>query len=108
MNRILTIAEFEEDMRRLGRKAVKLAESYRALAGMPPLPGPYAGPNAQALKAWIAKHMPELDIDLGPMTPADVRARLNALTGAGVRSCDTIEDGSKRFLAALQDLSGEP
>ena len=59
------------------------------------------------LTAWIARHMPELSADLAGMTPADSRARLNALTGAQVRSCDTIEDGSARFLAALQDLTGE-
>lgn len=52
--------------------------------------------------------MPELAADLTGMTPADSRARLNALTGAQVRSCDTIEDGAAVHLAALQDLTGEP
>ena len=102
------MTELTELMRTVREKAEKLAEAYRTLGGIAPPSGPYSGPNARALKAWIAKHMPELNAELGPMGRADVRARLNALTGVGVRSCDTIEDGSKRFLAALQDLSGEP
>lgn len=66
------------------------------------------GKNGLALRAWIEAHIPELNEEMKPMKRMDVWARLNALTGAGVRSCDTIEDGSARFLAALQDLSGEP
>jgi hypothetical protein len=65
------------------------------------------GPNQRALMAWLSQHMPELSAELEGMLNANVRARLNALTGAGVRSCDTIEDGCARFLAALQDLTGE-
>ena len=64
--------------------------------------------HTDQLDAWIARHMPDLAADLAGMTPADSRARLSALTGAQVRSCDTIEDGSARFLAALQDLTGQP
>ncbi|MGI4717224.1 MAG: hypothetical protein ACRYGO_07365 [Janthinobacterium lividum] len=64
--------------------------------------------NREKLYAWIARHMPELHAELGPMGRLEVLARLNALTGAGVRSCDTIEDGCARFLAALQDLSEQP
>lgn len=64
--------------------------------------------RADQLDAWIRAHMPDLAADLAGMTPADSRARLNALTGAQVRSCDTIEDGSARFLAALRDLTGQP
>lgn len=60
------------------------------------------------LALWLGTHMPDLAADLAGMTPADSRARLNALTGAQVRSCDTKEDGSARFLAALQDLTGQP
>ena len=60
------------------------------------------------LHAWIARHMPELSADLAGMTPADSRARLNAITGAQVRSCDTIEDGAAVHLAALRDLTGAP
>ena len=89
-------------------QADRLKGAFHTLAILPQPRGTYSGPNAQALKAWIAKHMPELDAELANMGPADVRARLNALTGAGVRSCDTIEDGCARFLAALQDLSGQP
>lgn len=63
--------------------------------------------HTDQLRSWIARHMPDLAADLAGMTPADSRARLNALTGAQVRSCDTIEDGSARFLAALRDLAGE-
>lgn len=62
----------------------------------------------EQLHAWITRHMPELSADLADMTPADSRARLNALTGAQVRSCDTIEDGAAAHLAALQDLTGQP
>jgi hypothetical protein len=61
--------------------------------------------NAQQLTAWLEENMPELAVDLASMTPADGRARLNALTGAGVRSCDTKEDAAGRFLAALVDLT---
>ncbi len=70
--------------------------------------GIYDGPNGRALRAWIERHLPNLDAELGLMGRMDVWARLNALTGAGVRSCDTVEDGCARFLAALQDLTGEP
>lgn len=66
------------------------------------------GPNAAALGAWLDDNMPELAADLDGIPYPYKLARLNALTGAGVRSCDTIEDGCARFLAALQDLSGEP
>ncbi|MEX5744671.1 hypothetical protein [Massilia sp. X63] len=65
------------------------------------------GPNAVALGAWLDTNMPELAAELDGTPYANKRARLNALTGAQVRSCDTIEDGSARFLAALQDLTGE-
>lgn len=51
--------------------------------------------------------MPELAAELTPMPVAHQRIRLNALTGAQVRSCDTIEDGCAVHLAALQDLTGE-
>ncbi|QOY96350.1 hypothetical protein IM543_11315 [Massilia sp. UMI-21] len=61
--------------------------------------------HAAQLAAWLNEHMPELAADLAGMTPADGRARLNALTGAGVRSCDTKEDAAGRFLAALVDLA---
>ena len=64
--------------------------------------------HSEQLQTWMRAHMPELAAELVGKPPLLYRARLNALTGAGVRSCDTIEDGSKRFLAALQDLSGEP
>lgn len=63
--------------------------------------------SREQLHAWIARHMPELHAELKPMPMPHQRIRLNALTGAQVRSCDTIEDGSARFLAALQDLTGE-
>lgn len=60
------------------------------------------------LYSWLAAHMPELHTELADMTPAASRARLNALTGARVTSCDSTEDGCKVHLAALQDLTGEP
>ncbi|WP_409266839.1 hypothetical protein [Massilia sp. BHUDP2] len=63
--------------------------------------------NSERLHAWIGEHMPEIAQDLACRNPALFRARLNALTGAQVCSCDTIEDGSARFLAALRDLTGE-
>ena len=63
--------------------------------------------HSDQLHAWIDENMPELAADLAGMTPADGRARLNAMTGAGVRSCDTKEDAAARFLAALTDLSGQ-
>lgn len=63
--------------------------------------------NREQLNAWIARHTPELSAELASMTPADSRARLNAITGAQVRSCDTIEDGAAVHLAALQDLTGQ-
>lgn len=61
--------------------------------------------HTEQLHAWIRTHMPELAADLASMTPADGRARLNALTGAGVRSCDTKEDAAGMILAALEDLT---
>lgn len=64
--------------------------------------------HSEQLQTWMRAHMPDLAAELVGVPPLLYLARLNALTGAGVRSCDTIEDGSKRFLAALQDLSGEP
>lgn len=63
---------------------------------------------SERLHAWIRAHMPDLAAEIIGMPPANFRARLNALTGAQVRSCDTIEDGSARVLAALQDLTGQP
>lgn len=50
--------------------------------------------------------MLDLADELACRHPGLFRARLNAITGANVRSCDTIEDGAARFLAALQDLTG--
>lgn len=64
--------------------------------------------HSEQLQSWMQAHMPDLAAELVGKSPALYRARLNALTGAGVRSCDTIEDGCARFLAALQDLSGQP
>lgn len=64
--------------------------------------------HSEQLQAWMRDHMPDLAAELKGAPPVLYRARLNGLTGAGVRACDTIEDGSARFLAALQDLTGEP
>lgn len=64
--------------------------------------------HAAQLHNWIATNMPDLAGELLHMGGADQRARLNAITGARVCSCDTIEDGAAVHLAALQDLTGEP
>lgn len=64
--------------------------------------------NSEKLHNWIRQYMPDLSRELTGVPAVLFRARLNGITGAGVRSCDTIEDGSARFLAALQDLSGQP
>lgn len=64
--------------------------------------------HSEELQNWIRDHMPDLAAELKGARPTLYLARLNFLTGANVRSCDTIEDGSKRFLAALQDMTGEP
>ena len=66
------------------------------------------GPNASALGAWLDANMPELAAEMDGMPYPNKVARLNALTGARVRSCDTIEDGAAVHLAALQDLTGGP
>lgn len=63
--------------------------------------------HTKRLQAWIRTHMPDLAAEMVSMDAFLRRARLNALTGANVRSCDTIEDGAARFLAALQDLTGQ-
>ena len=59
------------------------------------------------LYTWLAANMPELHAELADMTPAASRARLNALTGARITSCDSTEDGCRVHLAALQDLTGQ-
>ena len=64
--------------------------------------------NSEKLHNWIRQYMPDLAREVARMSPVLFLARLNSITGAGVRCCDTIEDGSARFLAALQDLSGQP
>lgn len=64
--------------------------------------------HSDELATWIDANMPELSRDLASMSRPDRTARLNALTGANVRSCDTIEDGAAKFLAAFQYLTGEP
>ena len=64
--------------------------------------GPYCGPNARALRAWIEAHMPELDAALGPLGQGDVLRRLNEVTGLDVQGGDSIEATCPRFLAALQ------
>lgn len=63
--------------------------------------------NTEKLNAWIARNMPEMVDELACRHPGLYRARLNALTGENVRSCDTIEDGAARHLAALQGLTGQ-
>lgn len=64
--------------------------------------GPFDGPNARALRAWIEAHMPELDATLGPLGRGDVLRKLNEITGLGVQGIDSIEATCPRFLEALQ------
>lgn len=64
--------------------------------------GPFDGPNARALKIWIQANMPELDAELGPLGQAEVRRKLNEVTGLDVRPEDGIEATCPRILAALQ------
>lgn len=63
--------------------------------------------NREQLYTWLSTHMPELHTELIAMPPGHARLRLNAATGAHVRSCDTKEDGAAVHLAAFQDLSGQ-
>jgi hypothetical protein len=63
----------------------------------------YGGPNAHALQAWIAEHMPALDAELGPMVLGQVRLRLNAETGLSIRDIDSIEESCALYLAALKE-----
>lgn len=63
--------------------------------------------NYKTLKAWVAENMPELDRELGPLSPDQVRVRLNAVTGCTVQGGDSIEDGSAVFLAALKAQHGD-
>lgn len=63
---------------------------------------PMSGPNATALKQWIATHMPELDAEFGPMPLYEVRVRLNAITGCTVGGGEPVEQSCAVFLAALQ------
>lgn len=64
--------------------------------------GPFDGPNARALRAWIEAHMPELDAALGPLGRGDVLRKLNELTGLDVQGSDSIEATCPRFLEELQ------
>lgn len=74
----------------------------QTLLAASPFRGRMSGPNARALKAWIAANMPELDRELGPLTLDQVRMRLNEITGCAIGPAERIEDGCAQFLAALQ------
>lgn len=66
------------------------------------LRGPFGGPNARALRAWIEAHMPELDAELGPLGQADVLRKLNEVTGLDIKPGDTIEGTCPLILDVLQ------
>jgi hypothetical protein len=66
------------------------------------LRGKMGGPNGQALKAWVAEHMPELDRELGPLPLDRVRERLNEITGCSVSGADPVERTCAVFLEALK------
>lgn len=87
------------------RKAEKLTRVFEVLSGFYPRPtgeGPKS--NRAQLKQWVAKHMPELDAELGPMSMDQVRKRLNEVTGCKVRGSDSIEAGSAVFLEVLKRM----
>lgn len=64
--------------------------------------GPFDGPNAKALRAWIEANMPELDAELGPLPQGQVLQKLNEVAGLDIQGHDSIEATCPRFLAALQ------
>jgi hypothetical protein len=69
-----------------------------------PTRGPFSGPNALALKAWVAEHMPKLDAELAGRWKDQVRQHLNQVTGCNVPQAGRIEDGCAVFLAALKKM----
>ncbi len=64
-------------------------------------------PGYVALGEWLEEHMPDLYKRLNAMPLDDQRAEMNRLTGLDVKPNDCVEEGSRRFLQALQKMKEE-
>jgi hypothetical protein len=64
--------------------------------------GPFSGPRAAELRAWLEEHMPDLDRELGPMGTSQVRDRLNKATGLDLPGSGSIEEGCALYMATLK------
>lgn len=60
--------------------------------------------SSSELGQWIAKHMPELDRELGPLTKDQCRIRLNEITGLDVKPTDTIKQTLPLYFARLREM----
>ena len=60
--------------------------------------------SSSELGQWIAKHMPELDRELGPLTLDQCRIRLNEITGLDIKPADPIKQTLPLYLARLKEM----
>lgn len=60
--------------------------------------------SSSELGQWIAKHMPDLGAELGPMSHDQARLKLNEVTGLNITGGESIRATLPLYLAKLEEM----